>query len=171
MCVGGEDLSFVLLSLQFCNDFCVSQTSNLLLPLSQMKTSPSNTTEPSCCPWPTAGKTPTAHSFLCEWHRANRKLFAPFFKPAPFKMLGCFDCFYFFVSFFFFLLAVPFSGEKRCRVRCQNAEKNKLWINSFSPTHVTFFFSCRFLCKIYRNSSILLCQGNVSPRLCFSLFS
>lgn len=30
-------------------------------------------------------------------------------------------------------------------------------------------FLLPFLCKIYRNSSILLFQGNVSPRLCFSL--
>lgn len=32
-------------------------------------------------------------------------------------------------------------------------------------------FLLPFLCKIYRNSSILLFQGNVSPRLCFSLSS
>lgn len=32
-------------------------------------------------------------------------------------------------------------------------------------------FLLPFLCKIYRNSSILLLQGNVSPRLCFSLSS
>lgn len=34
-----------------------------------------------------------------------------------------------------------------------------------------FFFLLPFLCKIYRNSSILLFQGNVSSRLCFSLFA
>lgn len=33
------------------------------------------------------------------------------------------------------------------------------------------FFLLPFLCKIYRNSSILLFQGNVSSRLCFSLFA
>lgn len=78
--------------------FFSPQTSNLFLLFSQMKTSSSNTTEPSCCPWPIAGKTPTAHSFLCEWHRAKSKSLCTFLKPARCKMLGCFHCFCFFFA-------------------------------------------------------------------------
>lgn len=86
-------------------------------------------------------------------------------------------------AFFFclcFLLSVPFWN---CRVEfvieCERQQsplcvqlvfKVQRNMDSFFFTYkcVTFFL-LPFLCKIYRNSSILLFQGNVSPRLCFSL--
>lgn len=93
-------------------------------------------------------------------------------------------CFNFFIFLNVFLRSVPFfcletiefviecehqKSPLSVQFRFLSAEKHGFIL--FLPTNVLHFFSCHFLCKIYRNSSILLFQGNVSPRLCFSLFS
>lgn len=126
------------------------QTSNLLLSLPQMKTSSSNTTEPSCCPWPIAGKTPTARSSLCEWHRAKSKK-----KSNSLHRLKCpaaFDCF----CFFFCLLSLSL---ERNAVESDVKKNKQLQIHSFSPTHVTFFSLAVFCVKF--TETLASCSAKV----------
>lgn len=116
-----------------------------------MKTSPSNTTEPSCCPWPIVGKTPTAHSFLCEWHRVKSKA-----HRHHLKILGYFDCFYFF--FFFCLLSLSLERNSvESDVKMQ--KKRNFGLILFHP-HMLHFFSLAVFCVKF-TETLASCSAKV----------